>query len=232
MRRSPSRRAAPALALLLALGLGCTERPPIAPAGQEEERLELARKLIDRQRKETAALAGWADRALLAGAPPVFGPKSGELATGKEPGPAFAAARVTLADVAVEARFVNPAGGASPSWDYGIGFRDAKGEDIRIYVNAQGVWAVDYGFGDGPPRPGQSGRATGLERKPGAANTLRLVAAEGGVLFFVNGAYTAWIALDGTPRAGDVYVGAGFVEGGLADGPVRYEDWRVWGLGR
>ena len=42
----------------------------------------------------------------------------------------------------------------------------------------------------------------------------------------------AWIHLDGTARAGDVFLGAGFVEGGLADGPVRYAEWRVWGLGR
>lgn len=224
--------AKPALALWLVLEIGCARKQPVTPApGREGERLELARKLLDRQRQETAAFAGWADRALLAGARPVQGPKSGVLAAGGEPGPALAAARVMLEDIAVEARFVNPAAGASPSWDYGIGLRDALGEDIRIYVNAQGVWVVDYGFGDGPPRPGQSGRAANLDRKPGAENTLRLVAVDGGALLFVNGAYTAWMALDGTRRAGDVYLGAGFVEGGLADGPVRYEDWRVWGLG-
>lgn len=231
MSRSPSSPAAPALALLLALGIGCAEKPPIAPAaGGEGERLQLARKLLDRQRQETAALATWADAALTAG-DPLFGPRNGELAAGTEPGPALAAAGVKLADLAVEARFVNPAAGASPSWDYGIGLRDAEAEDIRIYVNAQGVWAIDYGLGDGPPRPGQSGRAASLDRKPGAANTLRLVAADGGALFFVNGAFTAWIHLDGTARAGEVYLGAGFVEGGLADGPVRYENWRVWEVG-
>lgn len=232
MRQSPFSPRTPVLTLVLALGLGCIEKPPIAPAaGGDGERLELARKLLDRQRQEAAALAAWADAALTAGSP-LFGPRSGELAAGNEPGPAYAAAGVTLADVAVEARFTNPAAGASPTWDYGIGLRDAHGEDIRIYVNAQGVWAVDYGFGDGPPRPGQSGRAQRLDREPGAENTLRLVAAKEGALLFVNGAFTAWIHLDGTRRAGDVYLGAGFVEGGLSDGPVHYEGWWVWGLGR
>lgn len=222
-----------ALGLLLALGAGCAEKPPIAPAarGEEGERLDLARKLLERQRQETAALAAWADAALANGAP-LFGPRSGELAEREGPGPAVAAAGVKLADLAVEARFTNPAAGATPTWDYGFGLRDGEGEDIRLYVNAQGVWAVDYAAGEGPPRPGQSGRAASLVKTPKAENTLRLVAAGNGALLFINGVYTAWIHLDGTARAGDVFLGAGFVEGGLADGTVRYAEWRVWGLGR
>jgi hypothetical protein len=234
--------AAPVLLLtaMAAGAAGCLGRP--GPAGETgdraaaaqgagdavtaDQKLELARKLLDRQRADTATLAGWADRSLTAGVRPIFGPRSGELRPGKETGPALAAARIEATQVAVEARFRNPRGS---SWSYGLGLRDAEGQDVRLYVNASAVWALDFGGDDGPPRPGPSGRAAAMDRAPGAANTLRLVAHGDGALLFVNGTYTAHLALPMPAKAGDAYLGSGFVEGDVGE-PVRYEEWRVWAL--
>ena len=195
--------------------------------GAAAQKLDLARKLLARQRAETAALASWADRSLTEGAGIVFGPRSGELRLGQDGGPGVAMAKVRAAEVAVEARFRNPPGRGS--WSYGLGIRDEQGRDVRLYVSSAAVWALDFGAGDGPPRPGPSGRAATLSLAPGAANTLRLVAHGDGALLFVNGTYTAHLTLPVPARAGDVYLGSSFVEGD-GDEPVQYEEWRIWAL--
>lgn len=196
-------------------------------AAAAPQKLELARKLLARERTETAEVASWADRSLSAGAGILFGPRSGELRPGPQGGPAVAAAGVHASQVAVEARFRNPSG---HFWSYGLGIRDAQGRDVRLYVNAAAVWALDFAAGEGgPPRPGPSGKAATLDLATGAVNTLRLVAHGDGALLFINGTYAARFALPTPAQAGDVYLGSGFVEGDGAE-PVRYEGWRVWEL--
>lgn len=246
-RRLRNGRAAALLLALAGTAIGCVGRPgakqEAGPGSAEVDagaarKLDLARKLLARQRAETAAVAGWADRSLAAAAEPVFGPGAGEIrrrlpggGEEDEGGPALERARIRAADLIVEVRFTNPPRQGDP-WDYGLGVRDGEAGDVRVYLNADGLWAADFAAGDGPPHPGPSGRAAAFDPAPGAANTLRLAVRGDGALLAVNGAYTALIALPAAPGAGDVYVGAGFVERESGpEPPVRYAEFRVWRIG-
>ena len=159
----------------------------------------------------------WVIPALRAGTSPpaftsvkVFGPVSGELRHDPMDGVRPQEyANVSIADVVVEATFINPYSSETATWIYGFEIRDQTktifGVDTDVVSTAYWSGGRDGGF------------VSNLDRSAGGRNHLRVVAIGGQGWLYVNGEFVSGLDLsysDG--RAGDVSVYTGSGATGLA----------------
>ena len=161
-----------------------------------------------------------------------FGPTSGELR--HDPSNGFIEteyANVSIADMMVEATFVNPYSAASNKWDYGFFLRDHKRHDsaapfIQVVVTSDRRWSLVVG--DEPPREVIGGGTLKIfDTSAGGRNHVRVVAIEERGWLFVNGEFVSVLDLSDVTGAGDVAVITGAFEGDKVAGAVtRFENFR------
>ena len=166
-----------------------------------------------------------------------FGPISGELR--HDPSDGFIEdhyANVSIADIVVEATFVNPYSAASNKWDYGFILRKNRDAPfIQIVITSDRRWSLVAG--DEPPREViGGGTLRNLDTSAGGRNHLRVVAIKERGWLFINGEFVSTLDLSSVTGAGDVAVitGAGDVavitgafEGNEVAGAVtRFENFR------
>ncbi len=158
-----------------------------------------------------------------------FGPTSGELRHNPTDNLITTEyADVSIANMVVEATFVNPYSAASNPWDYGFILRDGSSPGhIQVFVDSRGRWNLIA-------RDGTSSghRAVGTMRRfntvPRGRNHLQVVAIRERGWLFVNGEFVTTLDLSSVSRAGDVAVITGAYEGSEAAGAVtRYENFRA-----
>ena len=159
-----------------------------------------------------------------------FGPISGELR--HDPADGFIKteyANVSIANVAVEATFVNPYSAAFNSWDYGFMLRaQAAGPFISLAVTSDRRWALSW-----RDRPtGESvqvggGTIPSFDTNAGGKNHLRIIAIEERGWLFVNGEFVSSLDLSAVTGAGDVAIFTGAIRGNEIAGAVtQFENFR------
>jgi hypothetical protein len=155
----------------------------------------------------------------------IFGPVSGELKHNDEGEVVWFKAEQSLANLAVEATFVNPYASADHPWIAVIFFR----RDSRLGIISSNEWnSGNYNESgwkrqnDGVLKPGLL--ATAKEGK----NHVRLIAS--GVLgcLYVNGVFVADLDLSGQLTSGDVAVGISENEYTLSGAATKFEDFTVY----
>ena len=169
-----------------------------------------------------------------------FGPAGGELR--HDPSDDFIKteyAGVSIADMMVEATFVNPYSAASNTWDYGFFFRDHSRQDsanphIQVAVTSDGRWNLAWRETSSAGNQRLGGGTLGtFDTGPGGRNHLRVVAIEGRGWLFVNGEFVSALDLSEVTGAGDVAVITGAFEGDEVSGAVtRFENFRGHRLSR
>ena len=166
-----------------------------------------------------------------------FGPSSGELQ--HDPTTGFIkteSANVLLADMVVEATFVNPYSASSASWDYGFFIRDGgdllSSSFVQVVVTSGRLWVAEKGDGSGSSRVELgSGPLRNLATGAGSRNHLRVVAVGGHGFLFVNNYFVSLIDLASVTESGDVAIITGAFTGDEVEGAVtRYENFKVDGL--
>lgn len=163
-----------------------------------------------------------------------FGPISGELWHDVSDG--FIEdeyAGVSMADMVIEATFINPYSSSYNSWDYGFIFRQNRNAPfIHVAVSSYKSWAVKSGE-DAPYNHIGGGTLENLDTGAGGKNHLRVVAIGERGWFFVNGEFVSTLDLSDVTRAGDVAVITGAFEGDEVDGKVtRFEDFSITRLNK
>ncbi len=157
-----------------------------------------------------------------------FGPTDGELR--HDPSDGFIEteyANVSIADMVVEATFVNPYSAASNKWDYGFFLRDRDtGPAIHVVVTSDRRWSLVTG--DEPPREViGGGTLRNLDTGAGGRNHLRVVAIKERGWLFVNGEFVSSLDLSAVTGAGDIAVITGAYEGDEVAGAVtRFENFQ------
>ncbi len=157
-----------------------------------------------------------------------FGPTGGELR--HDPSSGFIKteyAKVSIADMVVEATFVNPYSATSNDWDYGFFLRDgATGPTIHVVVTSGRRWSLVAG--DEPPREViGGGTLRNLDTSAGGRNHLRVVAIKERGWLFVNGEFVSSLDLSAVTGAGDVAViTGGFTGNEVAGAVTRFENFR------
>ncbi len=159
-----------------------------------------------------------------------FGPISGELR--HDPADGFIEteyANVSIANVAVEATFVNPYSAAFNSWDYGFMLRDQPaGPFISLAVTSDRRWALswrDWPTGESVQVGG--GTIPSFDTNAGGKNHLRIVAIESRGWLFVNGEFVSSLDLSAVTRAGAVAIFSGSFTGNEIAGAVtQFENFR------
>ncbi len=162
-----------------------------------------------------------------------FGPTSGELR--HDPADGFIKdqyANVSIADMIVEATFVNPYSAASNEWDYGFFIRDqgndSTGSFIQVIVTSDRRWSLMWR----ETRNADSQRVSGgtlkmFDTSAGGRNHLRVIAIKERGWLFVNGEFVSTLDLSNVTGAGDVAVITGAIEGDEVAGAVtRFENFR------
>ena len=170
-----------------------------------------------------------------AGAGYDFGPMNGELH--HDPSDGFIEgefANISIADMVVEATFVNPFANSTNSWDYGFMVRRDTGRaDIPflvVVVSSNWGWEVKSGA-DGEYKRIGAGTVRDFNAGAGGRNHLMVVAIGDRGWFFVNGAFVTSIELSSVRQAGDVSVITGFYAGDEVAGAVtRYEGFKGYEL--
>ena len=142
-----------------------------------------------------------------------FGPVSGELQHNPRNDLIEAQyAKVSFADMIVEATFVNPYSGTMSSWDYGFTLRDnnTTGLFINIVVTSNRQWSAKWG-GKSPDHRYQIGEGTipTLNTGAGGTNHLRVVAIKERGWFFVNDQFVSTLDLSAVKGSGGVAVTTG-----------------------
>ena len=155
-----------------------------------------------------------------------FGPTSGELE--HDPTDGFIKteyARVSIADMIVEATFLNPYPTSTGSWDYGFILRKIRNDSfIQFIVGSDQRWAVMEGANAPYNRLG-GGTINGLDTSATGRNHLMVVVIGERGWFFVNGDFLGDVDLGGVTHAGDVAVITGAYEGDeVAEHATHYED--------
>ena len=164
-----------------------------------------------------------------------FGPTSGDL--GHDASNRFITteyADVSIADMVVEATFVNPYAASSNPWDYGFIVRNDRWDDdaafLQFVVSSNRRWAVNAGANAPYDRLG-GGTVNKLNTGAGGRNHLMVVAIGERGWFFVNGDYVAWVDLSGLTLDGNVAVITGAYTGNQISGAVtRYEGFKGYEL--
>ncbi|MCE2462475.1 MAG: serine protease, partial [Dehalococcoidia bacterium] len=160
-----------------------------------------------------------------------FGPTSGDLR--HDPSDGFIKteyADVSIADMMVEATFVNPYSAASNSWDYGFMLRryDSTGKQIQVVVTSDRSWYLAWR--ETPSSDNQrlgGGTLNTFNTGAGDRNHLRVVAIKERGGLFVNGEFVSTLDLSAVTGAGDVAVITGAFEGDEVSGSVtRFENFK------
>ena len=161
-----------------------------------------------------------------------FGPISGELP--HDPADNFIKqyyAGVSVADMLVEATFVNPYSASFNFWDYGFILRNSETLDedapfLQIVVSSDRSWALMAGAE--PPYEQAGGGTLGdLETGAGRRNHLMVIAVGERGWFFVNGDFVSALDLSAATYSGDVSVITGAFTGDEVAGAVtHFEDFR------
>ena len=165
-----------------------------------------------------------------------FGPTSGELR--HDPSDSFIKteyANVSIADMMVEATFVNPDSAASNDWDYGFIFRrENTGPAIHFAVTSDRRWYLAWR--ETPSADNQQvggGTIPTFDTSAGGRNHLRVVAINERGWLFVNGEFVSSLDLSAVTGAGDVAVITGALAGDEVAGAVtRFENFRGHRLNR
>ena len=158
-----------------------------------------------------------------------FGPVSGELP--HEPTDNFIEeydADVSIADMVVEATFLNPYAASSDSWDYGFILRnpwlDEDAPFLQVVVSSNRRWALKAGA-DAPYDHVGGGTLGNLDTADGGRNHLMVVAIGERGWFFVNSEFVAALDLTAVTHSGDVSVITGAFAGDEVAGAItRFED--------
>ena len=167
-----------------------------------------------------------------AGGTDSFGPINGELRHDATDGKIETEyANVFMADMVVEATFVNPYSSGYNSWDYGFilrGNRDAP--FIHVAVSSNNGWVAKSGA-DAPYNSVGGGTLSNLRVGEGDRNNLRVVAIGDRGWFFINGEFVASLDLSDVTRGGDVAVITGVFTGNEVNGKVtRFEGFSATSL--
>lgn len=160
-----------------------------------------------------------------------FGPISGELQ--HNPGDSFIEteyANVDMADMMVEATFVNPYSAASNDWDYGFILRndlfDSTDPFIQVIVTSNRRWALKAGSG-APYEHVGGGTLQTFNTSAGGRNHLRVVSIQDRGWLFVNGEFVSSLDLAAVGGEGDVAVITGAFQGHEVAGAVtRFENFQ------
>ena len=165
-----------------------------------------------------------------------FGPTSGEFR--HDPSDGFIKteyANVSIADMMVEATFVNPYSAASNTWDYGFIFRqEHTGPAIHVVVTSDRRWYLAWReTSDADNQRVGGGTIPTFDASDGGRNHLRVVAIKERGWLFVNGEFVSTLDLSSVTGAGDVAVITGAFEGNEVAGAVtRFENFQGERLSR
>ena len=165
-----------------------------------------------------------------------FGPIGGELR--HEPADDLIVteyAEVSIADMVVEATFINPYAASDDPWDYGFILRQAGDEPfLQFMVTSNRRWAAVTRAGPFDPFDQiAAGTWQNLDVDSGGRNHLMVVAIGGRGWFFVNGGFVTTVDLSSVTHSGDVAVITGAYIGDEVAGAVtRYEDFQGYALKR
>ena len=160
-----------------------------------------------------------------------FGPINGEL--WHDPSDGFIKveyADVSIADMMVEATFVNPYSATSNNWDYGFMLRryDSTGKQLQVVVTNDRAWY--FAWRETPSSDNQrlgGGTLNTFNTGAGDRNHLRVVAIKERGWLFVNGEFVSSLDLSDVTGAGDIAVMTGAFEGDEVAGAVtRFENFR------
>ncbi len=159
-----------------------------------------------------------------------FGPVDGELWHQEDDFIKDRYANLSLANVLVEATFVNPYDASFHEWSYGFMLRHPRRWDIpsiHLVVLSDKRWGLIVGAE--PPREWVAqGRIDLLNIRSGGRNHLMVLAMGEKGLFFVNSNFVAELDLSGVTDEGDVAVMTGPINGTEVDGEVtKYEGFKV-----
>ena len=159
-----------------------------------------------------------------------FGPTNGELRHDPSDGSIETEyANVSIADMIVEATFVNPYSAASNKWDYGFIFRrEHTGRAIHFVVTSDQRWGLAWRERStaGNERLG-GGTLKSFDTSPGGRNHLRVIAIKERGWLFVNGEFVSSLDLSTVTGAGDVAVITGAFTGNeVTDAVTRFENFK------
>ena len=143
-------------------------------------------------------------------------------------------ANAFVADMVVEATFVNPYAASTHSWDYGLFVRydwqDDVGSFLGFIVTSDHLWEVKSGTGSSSSRL-DSGTIGNFDLSTGGRNHLMVVTIGDRGWFFVNGDFVTLVDLGTVPHAGDVLAFTGYYGGNEITGAVtRYEGFKGYEL--
>ena len=164
-----------------------------------------------------------------------FGPMNGELRHNPSANSIKAEyVSVSIADMIVEATFVNPYATSTNSWDYGFfvrnDWRDDDAPFLQFVVSSTRRWAVNAGANAPYERIG-AGTVGSLNTGAGGRNHLMVVTIGERGWFFVNGDFVAAVDLGTVLRDGDIAVITGAYTGDEIAGAVtRYEGFKGYEL--
>ena len=138
-------------------------------------------------------------------------------------------ANVSIADMLVEATFVNPYSAASNKWDYGFIFRqEHTGPAIHFAVTSDRRWYLAWR--ETPAADNQQvggGTIPTFDTGAGGRNHVRVIAVKERGWLFVNSEFVSALDLSDVTRAGDVAVITGEFTGSQVAGAItRFENFR------
>ena len=137
----------------------------------------------------------------------------------------YASAVLSLTDVYTTATFVNPSDTSVP-WDVVVGIRTiGDNTEPRFVLQSSGEWLVSFGAAE----PALTGQVSGINVLPLEINTIEIAAQGDTAYVAVNGTVVTEFDISSVNRAGDVYVGTGFLSANIVEGRiVGYQDFQVW----
>ena len=157
-----------------------------------------------------------------------FGPTSGELRHDPSDNAIETEyANVSLADMMMEATFVNPYSAASNKWDYGFFIRDTA-PFIQVVVTSDRRWYLAWReTSNADNQRVGGGTLDTFNTGAGGRNHLRVVAIKERGWLFVNGKFVSLLDLSAVTGAGDVAAITGaFTSNQVAGAVTRFENFR------
>lgn len=162
--------------------------------------------------------------------PPLFGPRSGDLAHDEDAFLESYWANINAGNVLAEATFILDPDLASPrNRDIGFLFREQSSGYWQLTAMGSGEWELAR-------HDGETFHTVKTGHFPSTtfaiSNTLTLYVNETEGFFFLNGRFISDLSLTDGPETGDVAVGIGFYQGTEARGEVtRFENFTIWPVG-
>jgi len=130
--------------------------------------------------------------------------------------------------------FVNPYGIHTEQWDYGLMFRNSARNVFETVVleSSTRKWYHHTRNETFPLGRGVTdGAATGIDQRPDAVNSLRLIALQARGWLFLNGEFVGSISLAGARAAGDVAAIAGLFPATQPEGSATaFRSFKVWAI--